>query len=60
MRRATHDAPASPLTADGHASALAHNATPLGVLLLLKAFASGYSTLTGVEAVANAVPTPAP
>ncbi|ARF55229.1 APC family permease [Streptomyces gilvosporeus] len=57
------DAPASTVTADGHASVLAHNATSVGALLLLKAFASGCSALTGVEAVANAVPSfraPAP
>ncbi|MFE7288845.1 APC family permease [Streptomyces noursei] len=50
------DAPASTVTATGHASVLAHNATSVGALLLLKAFASGCSALTGVEAVANAVP----
>ncbi|WP_043264256.1 APC family permease [Streptomyces sp. CT34] len=50
------DAPASTLTAQGHASVVAHNATAVGALLLLKAFASGCSALTGVEAVANAVP----
>ncbi|MGW1372890.1 APC family permease [Streptomyces sp. NPDC002446] len=50
------DAPASTVTADGHASVLADNATTVGALLLLKAFASGCSALTGVEAVANAVP----
>ncbi|UQA95496.1 APC family permease [Streptomyces halobius] len=50
------DAPASTVTADGHASVLSHNATAVGALLLLKAFASGCSALTGVEAVANAVP----
>uniref|UniRef100_A0AAU2VBV2 APC family permease n=1 Tax=Streptomyces sp. NBC_00003 TaxID=2903608 RepID=A0AAU2VBV2_9ACTN len=49
-------APASTYTADGHASVLAGNATSVGALLLLKAFASGCSALTGVEAVANAVP----
>ncbi|MBM4796259.1 APC family permease [Streptomyces sioyaensis] len=48
--------PASTLTADGHASVLAGHATAVGALLLLKAFASGCSALTGVEAVANAVP----
>ncbi|MFI6050455.1 APC family permease [Streptomyces violascens] len=48
--------PASTYTADGHASVLAGNATSVGALLLLKAFASGCSALTGVEAVANAVP----
>ncbi|MFJ9617908.1 APC family permease [Streptomyces noursei] len=50
------DAPASTATATGHASVLAQNATSVGALLLLKAFASGCSALTGVEAVANAVP----
>lgn len=48
--------PVSTATADGHASVLAHNATTVGALLLLKAFASGCSALTGVEAIANAVP----
>jgi amino acid transporter len=42
--------------AEGHASALGANATAVGALLLLKAFASGCAALTGVEAVANAVP----
>ncbi|MFJ2866360.1 APC family permease [Kitasatospora sp. NPDC087314] len=50
------DAPASTEAAAGHASALAENATTVGALLLLKAFAAGCSALTGVEAVANAVP----
>lgn len=49
-------APVSAATADGHASTLGHGATTVGALLLLKAFASGCSALTGVEAVANAVP----
>ncbi|MBL1100659.1 APC family permease [Streptomyces coffeae] len=49
-------APASTHAADGHASALGDSATTVGALLLLKAFASGCSALTGVEAVANAVP----
>ncbi|WP_345260884.1 APC family permease [Streptomyces hundungensis] len=49
-------APVSTQAADGHASVLAGNATSVGALLLLKAFASGCSALTGVEAVANAVP----
>ncbi|MFI1764481.1 APC family permease [Streptomyces sp. NPDC020800] len=48
--------PASTATAAGHASVVADNATSVGVLLLLKAFASGCSALTGVEAIANAVP----
>ncbi|MFF3270611.1 APC family permease [Streptomyces chrestomyceticus] len=50
------DAPASTVSATGHASVLADNATSVGALLLLKAFAAGCSALTGVEAVANAVP----
>ncbi|MET9409515.1 APC family permease [Streptomyces sp. NPDC002935] len=48
--------PVSTAAADGHASVLADNATTVGALLLLKAFASGCSALTGVEALANAVP----
>ncbi|MFI2607132.1 APC family permease [Kitasatospora sp. NPDC018619] len=50
------DGPAGTAAAAGHASALAGNATAVGALLLLKAFAAGCSALTGVEAVANAVP----
>ncbi|ALO06919.1 putative aminoacid/polyamine transporter, permease protein [Streptomyces venezuelae] len=50
------DAPVSTAASTGHASALADNATTVGALLLLKAFASGCSALTGVEAIANAVP----
>jgi len=42
--------------AAGHTSELASNASSVGVLLLLRAFASGCSALTGVEAIANAVP----
>ncbi|GAA3065155.1 APC family permease [Streptomyces olivoverticillatus] len=49
-------APVSTEAAAGHASALGGNATAVGALLLLKAFAAGCSALTGVEAVANAVP----
>lgn len=49
-------APVSTATAAGHASVVAGNATAVGTLLLLKAFASGCSALTGVEAIANAVP----
>ncbi|MGV9456573.1 APC family permease [Streptomyces sp. NPDC003635] len=49
-------APVSTATAEGHASVVADNATTVGALLLLKAFASGCSALTGVEAIANAVP----
>ncbi|MGW1964650.1 APC family permease [Streptomyces sp. NPDC001935] len=48
--------PVSTVTADGHASVLADNASTVGALLLLKAFASGCAALTGVEAIANAVP----
>lgn len=48
--------PVSTAAATGHASVLADNATTVGALLLLKAFASGCSALTGVEAIANAVP----
>ncbi|MER8042880.1 APC family permease [Streptomyces sp. NPDC094032] len=50
------DAPVSTATSAGHASVLADNAVSVGALLLLKAFASGCSALTGVEAIANAVP----
>ncbi|GGZ28158.1 putative amino acid permease [Streptomyces inusitatus] len=49
-------APLSTEAAAGQASALGESATTVGALLLLKAFASGCSALTGVEAVANAVP----
>ncbi|WP_399923279.1 APC family permease [Streptomyces kanamyceticus] len=48
--------PVSTEAAQGHASVVADNATTVGALLLLKAFASGCSALTGVEAIANAVP----
>lgn len=50
------DAPVSTASAAGHASALGEGATTVGALLLLKAFAAGCSALTGVEAVANTVP----
>ncbi|WP_406337195.1 APC family permease [Streptomyces sp. NBC_00649] len=50
------DGPVSTASADGHPSGLGHSATTVGALLLLKAFAAGCSALTGVEAVANAVP----
>ncbi|WP_329018506.1 APC family permease [Streptomyces sp. NBC_00690] len=49
-------APASTEAAAGHASIVGDSATTVGALLLVKAFASGCSALTGVEAVANAVP----
>ncbi|MGW4566963.1 APC family permease [Streptomyces sp. NPDC004561] len=48
--------PASTATAAGHTSVVADNASTVGALLLLKAFASGCAALTGVEAIANAVP----
>ena len=48
--------PASTVTAAHHASVVADNASTVGALLLLKAFASGCAALTGVEAIANAVP----
>ncbi|MFF4508888.1 APC family permease [Streptomyces sp. NPDC001401] len=48
--------PVSTVTAAGHASVVADNASTVGALLLLKAFASGCAALTGVEAIANAVP----
>lgn len=50
------EGPVSTASAAGHASALGEGATAVGALLLLKAFAAGCSALTGVEAVANAVP----
>ncbi|MFF3859708.1 APC family permease [Streptomyces sp. NPDC002209] len=55
------DGPVSTASAAGHASALGEGALQngsgtVGALLLLKAFAAGCSALTGVEAVANAVP----
>ncbi|MFB7709325.1 APC family permease [Streptomyces sp. NPDC056105] len=50
------DGPVSTASADGHTSALGGSATTVGALLLLKAFTAGCSALTGVEAVANAVP----
>lgn len=50
------DAPLSTGASAGHEAVLADNASTVGVLLLLKAFASGCSALTGVEAIANAVP----
>jgi amino acid transporter len=45
----------TPATQPTHPSATATGT--VGVLLLLRAFASGCSALTGVEAIANAVPT---
>ncbi|MEW1659153.1 APC family permease [Streptomyces sp. NPDC093707] len=44
-----------PVTAPTHPSSTA--VTTVGALLLLRAFASGSAALTGVEAIANAVPT---
>jgi amino acid transporter len=40
----------------GHSLVATTNLAPVGVLLVLKAFASGCSALTGVEAIANSVP----
>ncbi|WP_433173963.1 APC family permease [Actinoallomurus sp. CA-150999] len=40
-----------------HATTQAHALQTVGVLLLLRAFANGCAALTGVEAIANAVPT---
>ncbi|MGW1553273.1 APC family permease, partial [Streptomyces sp. NPDC002346] len=45
-----------PAAVVGHAQPV-HATEALGVLLLLKAFSSGCSALTGVEAIANGVPT---
>lgn len=45
---------AHPVTAPTHPGAATES---VGLLLLLKAFASGCAALTGVEAIANAVPT---
>ncbi|MDH6119748.1 APC family permease [Kitasatospora sp. GAS204B] len=45
---------AHPVTEPTHAATATES---VGLLLLLKAFASGCSALTGVEAIANAVPT---
>jgi amino acid transporter len=39
-----------------HVTAQAHGLQTVGVLLLLRAFANGCAALTGVEAIANAVP----
>ncbi|MBE3011521.1 APC family permease [Microbispora sp. NEAU-D428] len=44
-----------PATVTEHA-AQAHTLQTVGVLLLLRAFANGCASLTGVEAIANAVP----
>ncbi len=43
-----------PVVAPAHAPATATEV--VGIMLILKAFASGCSALTGVEAIANAVP----
>ncbi|MFD9962179.1 APC family permease [Amycolatopsis sp. NPDC058986] len=45
-----------PATALAAAPAHAQSLETVGILLLLKAFANGCSALTGVEAIANAVP----
>ncbi|MEV5748763.1 APC family permease [Actinoallomurus sp. NPDC052308] len=39
-----------------HATAQAHTLRAVGLLLLLRAFSNGCAALTGVEAIANAVP----
>ncbi|HEY0538028.1 MAG TPA: APC family permease [Actinoallomurus sp.] len=44
-----------PVTA-AHAAAQAHSLRAVGLFLLLRAFANGCAALTGVEAIANAVP----
>ncbi|MCW2864755.1 MAG: amino acid transporter [Actinoallomurus sp.] len=44
-----------PVTA-AHAVAQAHSLRAVGLFLLLRAFANGCAALTGVEAIANAVP----
>lgn len=44
--------PAAAIAVPGHAASL----QTVGILLLLKAFANGCAALTGVEAIANAVP----
>ncbi|MFI0372082.1 APC family permease [Actinomadura sp. 1N219] len=45
-----------PVTSEHAAAAQADGLQTVGVLLLLKAFANGCAALTGVEAIANAVP----
>ena len=40
----------------GHSLVATVNLEPIGLLLILKAFSSGCSALTGVEAIANGVP----
>jgi amino acid transporter len=46
-----------PVTVSAGAAEQAGQVQTIGVLLLLKAFANGCAALTGVEAIANAVPT---
>ncbi|GAA3493986.1 hypothetical protein GCM10019016_010850 [Streptomyces prasinosporus] len=48
--------PVSRATVAGHSSVLAGNASAVGVLLLLRLSLRSCSALTGVEAIANAVP----
>ncbi|MEU4828914.1 APC family permease [Actinomadura sp. NPDC023710] len=45
-----------PVTTEHAAPVQAHGLQTVGALLLLKAFANGCAALTGVEAIANAVP----
>jgi amino acid transporter len=40
----------------GHSLVATSSLAPVGILLVLKAFSSGLSSLTGVEAIANSVP----
>jgi amino acid transporter len=40
----------------GHSLVATGSLAPVGILLVLKAFSSGLSSLTGVEAIANSVP----
>ena len=48
--------PLAPRIHQPGASLVARSAAPVGVFLILKAFAAGCSALTGVEAIANGVP----
>jgi amino acid transporter len=45
-----------PVSAETSAAAQAHGLRAVGLFLLLRAFANGCAALTGVEAIANAVP----
>lgn len=48
--------PLAPRAHQPGSSLVARTAAPVGVFLILKAFAAGCSALTGVEAIANGVP----